>query len=345
MIVIDKEPLDLTSKRGKEIEKQIKDLKSEGRVVTYKDPRPRRWTVKKAREKKPGQTFTLKKKLQNESGILEEWILCDHADLMADGKYRYEPIRFRVRESESINSSKEPELLWFLLNKMKKFKGLVIEDKKRDARDTNVKLAIESRVINIITDPKSLLTEENFRLLAGGWGVAKADSEDINIVRQVLLAKVKKGEANKVATGEGRGHIEFIHDSEEIGEEVKIRACVAKAIESKVVENVKLEAVWKYPNSDYVICRYPMSKASIADEHLIKEMLVDEKKWNILQNELEGQFKTPPGASVKDLELSDLTKEGLRKEVEKITNGELVLDVGDTRKVMIDKYAEYMADN
>jgi len=180
-----------------------------------------------------------------------------------NGRLRFKENHKILKYVEDLNPKIDYEFIFFLvyLCPLVRDGVYILEDKAKEARDKIQKTREVDDIKFLINSPHSHISPEYnngdesvLRLIASAWGVNKASTKDIWIIRDELFNAVYASNQNYQNTG--RGFKEFLSENK-IDDNIKNRALLQRAYDENVISIDIEQRKWIYTDSKVSICVVP----------------------------------------------------------------------------------------
>jgi hypothetical protein len=196
-----------------------------------------------------------------------------------------------------LDSSKDAEKIFYLkhISVGQYGKYLYLEDKAAEAKKLDEELMMQDMAFNIISDPKSIISEnitgstDAMKQLAVAWGVVSADSLTYSELKLNLRKALIKSQNDFVKTR--RGFREFINEANRIGDSEK-RSTILLGIERNIL--VFEDNMWSLRTREgglQMLRTIPPGQESSKDDWIIRFLVAKEN--DAFYELLEGLIKNP----------------------------------------------------
>jgi len=221
-------------------------------------------------EPSPPMRIPLDAEVNTDSGM-EIWSYCDGSpELLPNNLWKPTGKRgLSVSEHIVLNLASHGELAYFLYYKSPFMKAglLAINDPVADAKQEGDKARAELDLQTALY--ATLGDEEQLRVVAQAYGVAKADTKHPDTIRKELRSIVVAGDIKKRSDPTARGIREFL-DELKITDSVRLRSLVMTSIDDKKIE-------WypdgKYKVGDRELCKVPQGEIIRRQDYLCNHLL------------------------------------------------------------------------
>jgi len=166
-----------------------------------------------------------------ETGESQEWVLTTKTPKRRANELIYIPNKVSVRKEIRVIPKDNAELAFFfkyiMPNQLSSY-GFRLVNEDEDAKKANEGLRTESTVQYLILND---LNYNDIKLRAYAWGIQSVEDKSEEVLKNLLIAKVREGEKKK----EGRGYEAFIEEAKENSNTLKLTAYVTEAFQKNIL--------------------------------------------------------------------------------------------------------------
>ena len=232
----------------------------------------------------------------------QHWRYCETAPVKNEsGKWKYSPLGEEFKRLWTIDKTKQPDKIFFMLELSHDVKNntIICEDREKEALKTIEKddkaVAVKFMVTNAISplSPESTGSEELLRMIAAAWGVSQAHQKRKSLpeIRVELFGIIESNEKKHDVSG--RGFDTFLMEIKS-RERIVLRANIQRAIDNKIIKYDKNNFTWKYVTNDQVISILSTRFFNNPDNGLFDYFLRDDDKRRIFYGTLDERYEESP---------------------------------------------------
>jgi hypothetical protein len=192
--------------------------------------------------------------LKSERGV-EQWRYAESRTPRGNDLWNYQPKHWFVNYDLAIDPNNDTEKAFFLMHVVDVGKcGCYVYNPVDEAKEKIAKLGGGDQLdVQYLIFKDRNLTDADRIMLATAWGIQKAETLQMDILKSRLWDEVERGQRQ---SEKGlRGFRQFINDATEMGTKVQRRAIAQKAIHDGIIRFDSNQSAWLYAGNNEVVCR------------------------------------------------------------------------------------------